>query len=284
MANIRAIRRRIRGVKNTAQITQAMQMIAASRMKRAQERSLAGRPYVEKIQQVIADLAVLSEAGMAHPLLQRRPVNRIGVIFITPDRGLCGGLISNLNRTAAVFILKQKVPVTVICVGRKECEFVRRSGTDRCAEFANLGDRPGLIDTLPISRLAMDGYTGGEFDSVFLVYARFISTMVQRPQVQQLLPVEPDAGAGAQNMEHLYEPDPGTVLGALLPRYVEVQVYHAVLESIASEQSARMVAMKSATDNARELAEDLTLMYNKARQEAITTEMLEVVGGVEAQG
>lgn len=283
MANIRAIRRRIRGVKSTAKITQAMQMIAASKMRRAQERSLAGRPYVDKIQQVIADLAALPEVGLVHPLLQERPVQKIAVVFITPDRGLCGGLVSSLNRTIGNFILEQKVPVSVIAVGRKGRDFIRHSGAERCAEFIDIGDQPVLMDTLPISRLVIDGYAGGGFDKVCLVYARFVSTMIQRSVVEQLLPVEPARTPQAQNIDLLYEPGPAAVLGGLLPRFVEVQVYHAVLESIASEQSARMVAMKNATDNANELIVELNLRYNKARQEAITTEILEVIGGVEAQ-
>jgi F-type H+-transporting ATPase subunit gamma len=283
VANIRTIRRRIRGVKSTAKITQAMQMIAASKMRRSQERSLAGRPYVDKIQQVIADLAALPEVGLVHPLLQERTVKKIAVVFITPDRGLCGGLVSSLNRTIGGFLLEQKVPVTIIAVGRKGRDFIRHSGAERCAEFIDIGDQPVLMDTSPISRLVIDGYISGEFDKVCLVYARFVSTMVQRTVVEQLLPVQPAGTAEAHNVEFQYEPGPAGVLGGLLPRFVEVQVYHAILESIASEQSARMVAMKNATDNANDLVEQLNLRYNKARQELITTEILEVIGGVEAQ-
>ena len=283
MANIRAIRRRIRGVRSTAKITRAMEMIAASRMRRAQERGLAGRPYAEKIQQVIADLAALTEAGQAlHPLLQRRPIKKIALVHITPDRGLCGGLTSSLNRTIASYILEQKVPVSVIAVGRKGCEFVRRCNMEMAAEFTHLGDRPGLMDTQPISHIVIDDYSRDVFDLVCLVYARFISTMVQRPCVQQLLPVEPASIPAAQKGEYIYEPRPDAVLGSLLPRFVEMEVYHAILESIASEQSARMVAMKNATDNANELIDGLTLLYNKARQEAITKELLDIAGGVEA--
>jgi len=283
LANIRAIRRRIRGVRSTAKITRAMEMIAASRMRRAQERGLAGRPYAEKIQQVIADLAALTEAGQAlHPLLQRRPIKKIALVHITPDRGLCGGLTSSLNRTIASYILEQKVPVSVIAVGRKGCEFVRRCNMEMAAEFTHLGDRPGLMDTQPISHIVIDDYSRDVFDLVCLVYARFISTMVQRPCVQQLLPVEPASIPAAQKVEYIYEPRPDAVLGSLLPRFVEMEVYHAILESIASEQSARMVAMKNATDNANELIDGLTLLYNKARQEAITKELLDIAGGVEA--
>jgi F-type H+-transporting ATPase subunit gamma len=283
MINIRLVRRRIRGIRGIAKITKAMEMIAASKMRRAQERGLAGRPYAEKITQVLADLAALSDAGRApHPLLQRRPVNKIAIVHITPDRGLCGGLVANLNRRAAGFILEQEAPVTLIVVGRKGLDFMRRYGPDIGAEFTQLGDRPTLLDTLPISRIIIDDYTSGQVDLVYLVYARFISTMVQRPQVQQILPVEPAAIPTAQNVDYIYEPAPAAVLDQLLPRFVEMQVYHAILESIASEQSARMVAMRSATDNANELIQDLTLMYNKARQEAITKELLDIVGGAAA--
>jgi len=283
LADIRVIRRRIQGIQNTAKITKAMEMVAASKMKRAQERGIAGRPYSEKIQQVIANLAALPEAGRAlHPLLQRRPVAKVAIVHITPDRGLCGGLNTNLNRLTASFILEQAVSVTLVTVGRKGLGFMRRYGRDIRAEFTQLGDRPGLLDTLPISRVIIDDYSSAIVDLVYLVYAKFISTMVQRPVLQQLLPVEPASIPAAQNVDYIYEPDPDVVLGELLPRFVEMQVYHAILESIASEQSARMVAMRNATDNANELITDLTLMYNKARQESITRELLDIVGGAAA--
>jgi F-type H+-transporting ATPase subunit gamma len=283
LANIRTIKRRIRGVTTTAKITRAMEMIAASKMKRAQERGLAGRPYADKIQQVIADLAALTEPGQEpHPLLQRRPVNKIALVHITPDRGLCGGLISNINRAIAGYILELKAAVTVIAVGRKGLDFLRRSDREVVAEFTNLGDRPSLMDTLPISQIVIDDYSQGMFDLVCLVYTSFVSTMVQRPHIQQLLPVEPSSIPAAQKVDYIYEPGHDEVLSDLLPRFVEMQVYHAILESIASEQSARMVAMKSATDNASELIDGLTLLYNRARQEAITTELLDIAGGVEA--
>ncbi len=283
MANIRAIRRRIRGVRNTAKITKAMEMVAASKMRRAQERGLAGRPYAEKIYQVIADLAALPEAGRTlHPLLQQRPVAKIAIVHITPDRGLCGGLNTNVNRLTASFILEKTVPVTVIAVGRKGLDFMRRCSRDILADFTQLGDRPSLLDTLPISRIIIDDYSSGAVDLVYLVYAQFISTMVQRSVLQQLLPVEPAVIPGVENVDYIYEPGPEVVLDALLPRFVEMQVYHAILESIASEQSARMVAMRNATDNANELIDALTLLYNKARQESITKEILDIAGGAAA--
>jgi len=283
LADIRLIRRRIRGIQSTAKITRAMEMIAASRMRRAQEAGLAGRPYSEKISQVLADLAALPQAGDSlHPLLQRRAVTKIAIVHITPDRGLCGGLNANINRRTASFILEQSVPVTLIAVGRKGLYFMRRYGRDIRAEFTRLGDRPSLLDTVPIPRIIIDDYTNGVIDLVYLAYTRFISTMTQRPILQQLLPVEPATIPSAQNVDYIYEPSPALVLGELLPRFVEMEVYHAILESIASEQSARMVAMRNATDNANELVQDLTLMYNKARQEAITNELLDITGGVVA--
>ncbi|MDO8687886.1 MAG: ATP synthase F1 subunit gamma, partial [Dehalococcoidales bacterium] len=259
------------------------EMIATSKMKRAQERGLAGRPYSEKIRQVIADLAALPRAeSTPHPLLQRRPINRIAIVHITPDRGLCGGLNAGINRRTASFILEQGVQVSLICVGRKGLDFMRRYGRSIQAEFTGLGDHPGLLDILPISRIIIDDYTSGAIDAAYLAYPQFVSTMTQRPVVVPILPVEPAAIPRAQNVDYLYEPSPDVVLGALLPRFVEMQIYHAILESIASEQSARMVAMRNATENTQDLVGELTLMYNKARQESITKELLDIAGGVAA--
>jgi len=283
MANIRLIRRRIRSVKSTAQITRAMEMIASLKMRRAQERGLAGRPYAEKIRQVIADLEAISRPGeVLHPLLQKRAANNVAVVLITPDRGLCGGLIANINRTAVSFILEQKAQMSVVSVGRKGRDFIRRNRLNISAEFTQLGDQPNLLDTLPVSQIVIDEYTSGSFDEVYLIYTRFISTMVQKPVIEKLLPVEPAELAPEQKVDYIYEPDPGRVLGELLPRFVEMQVYHAILESIASEQSARMVAMRNATENAKELIDELTLTYNKARQEMITKELLDITGGAMA--
>ena len=282
MANIRLIRQRIRGVQSTAKITRAMEMIATSKMRRAQEAGVAGRPYDEKIRQVITALAALPQAGAPHPLLQNRPVNSIEIVHITPDRGLCGGLNASVNRTAAGFLVEQTVPVNVVTVGRKGNEFMRRVGRDIRAEFDHLGDRPSLLETLPISRIIIDDYTNGVVDAVYLVYTRFVSTMTQTSVMERLLPVEPAELPAMQNVEYIYEPSAEAVLGELLPRFVEMEVYHAILESIASEQSARMVAMRNATENANELIQDLTLMYNKARQESITTELLDISSGAAA--
>jgi len=282
MPDIRKVRRRIRGVRNISKITRAMEMIAASKMKKAQERGLQGRPYSQKIEQVIADLAALPDIGLRHPLLQRRPVKRVAVVHITPDRGLCGGLNANLNRNLARFILNQKVPVEVVAVGRKGREFTSRASCEMCAEFTGLGDQPRFLDILPISRIVIDEYTAGKIDEVFISHAHFVSTMVQKPALKQLLPVQPAVIPQAQNVDYIYEPGAGVVLDGLLPRFVEMEIYHAILEAIASEQSARMVAMRSATDSANELIGDLTLLYNKARQEAITRDLLDITGGVVA--
>jgi len=260
-----------------------MEMIATLKMRRAQERGLAGRPYSEKIFQVIADLAALPQEGKpTHPLLLSRPVNKIAIVHITPDRGLCGGLNTNVNRKTASFIVEQSVPVTISVVGRKGRDFMRRHKCEILAEFTQLGDKPSLLDTLPISRIIIDDYSSGVIDLVYLVYAQFISTMTQKPVMQQILPVEPATIPRGENVDYIYEPGADVVLGELLPRFVEMQVYHAILESIASEHSARMVAMRSATDGANELVQDLTLMYNKARQEAITKELLDIAGGAAA--
>ena len=282
MANIRLIRRRIRSIQSTAKITKAMEMIATSKMRRCQERVIATRPYAERMSQLVAHLAALPHEGEAlHPLLEHRPVERIAIVHITADRGLCGGLNSSVNRESARFILEQGVPATIIPVGKRGRNFMLRTGQDVRAEFIGVGDRPTLLDTLPISRIVIDDYTGRLVDRVYLAYPRFVTTMVQRPVMEQLLPIEPEAAEWV-SVEYIYEPSSRVVLGDLLPRFVEMQVYHAILESIASEQSARMVAMRNATDNANDLIQDLTLMYNKARQEMITKELLDITGGVVA--
>ncbi|MAE11396.1 MAG: ATP synthase F1 subunit gamma [Dehalococcoidales bacterium] len=283
MADIRLIRRRIKGVQSIAKITRAMEMIATSKMKRTQERGLAGRPYSEKIRQVIADLAASPQTGRTlHPLLQRRPVTKIAILYITPDRGLCGGLIANLNRATGSFITDQEVPVSLVCVGNKGLDFMRRSSRDIRAEFSWLGDRPSYLNILPISRIIIDDYANGEIDAAYVAYSQFVSTMAQRAVVQPLVPVEPAEIPASQNVDFIYEPNAERVLQELLPRFIEMQVYQAILEAIASEQSARMVAMRNATENAGELGSELTLMYNKARQESITKELLDITGGVEA--
>jgi len=283
MISTRVLRRRIRSVENTAKICKAMEMIATAKMKRAQDQATAGRPYAERITEVISNLAYHARVGGApHPLLQERETKKIGIIHFTTDRGLCGGLNTNLNRVIGTFISEQIVPVTLITVGRKGRTFMLRAGQTIRAEFTGINDRPSLQDTLPISRVVIDDYSSGEVDLVYLTYPRFVSTMVQRPIMEVLLPVDPVELPLSQRGEYIYEPEPSIVLNELLPRFVEMQVYHAVLELIASEQSARMVAMRSASDNAKEVIEDLTLTLNKARQETITNEICDISGGAEA--
>ena len=284
MPNIRDIKRRIRSVQSTAKITKAMELVAASKMRRAQQRALAGRPYAERLSWVLADIAETlpqMDPDTLHPLLQRREVQTIGIIHITPNRGLCGGLPTNLNRSAAAHTIDAGVPAQLVAVGRKGRDFFRRTDVSLRAEFTELSDYPEYLDILPIARVVIDDYLAGEVDQVFLSYAFFVNTMKQDPKVSQLLPIEPPEEAATQAVDYIYEPNRETVLAELLPRYVEMQIYEAILEGLASEQSARMVAMRTATEAADEMIEVLTLTYNKARQEQITKDLLDIVGGAE---
>jgi len=282
LATIREIRRRIKSVQSTAKITKAMEMVAASKMRRAQDRTIAARPYAEKMREVLADLAAEHQAEEeGQPLLVQRPVKRIELIHITPDRGLCGGLNANINRTAAGFILEQSVPVITVTLGLKGRVFMMRSGQEVRAEFTRISDRPSVADVLPIARIVIDDYTDALVDQVYLCYTQFVTTMNQKPVLWRLLPIEPVMESG-RNIEYIYEPSPQEVLSQLLPRFVEMQLYHALLESIASEQSARMVAMRNATNNANDLIEELTLTHNKLRQEMITEELMDITGGAAA--
>jgi F-type H+-transporting ATPase subunit gamma len=258
-------------------------MIAASKMRHAQQRVLAGRPYAEKMHDVLADLAAQPRGkGTMHPLLESRDVKAIGIVHITPDRGMCGGLNTNLNRSAGQFIVDAEAPVRLITVGRKGRDFMVRFGRDVQAVFTDIGDKPGLDDVLPIAHLVIQDYTNRQIDRVYLSYSRFINTAVQRPVVEQLLPVEPAPLDASHAVGYIYEPSSKEVLEALLPRFVEMEIYHAMLEAVASEQSAKMVAMHNATDSAHEMLEDLTLLKNKVRQATITTELLDIVGGAAA--
>ena len=282
MPSVRDIRRRIRSVDNTGKVTNAMSLIAASKMRRAQNAVLQGRPYSEKILDVIAHLAAqpADDVTATQPLLQIRPVEHISVLVISPDRGLCGGMHANLNRRVGQFMLDQAVPVQVVAVGRKGRDFMVRSGSDLRAVFTDLGETPSLLDTLPISNMLVDTYAEADADEVYVAYTRFNSTLSQTPVVERLLPITPSELTGAERVGYIYEPDNLSVLRSLLPRFIEMQVYHAMLESIASEQSARMVAMRNATDNAKQLSEELTLVMNKLRQESITNELLDLIGGM----
>ncbi|MFA5032323.1 MAG: ATP synthase F1 subunit gamma [bacterium] len=284
MISPRVLRRRIKSIQSTAKITKAMEMIATAKMRRTQEQALAGRPYSEKINQVISDLSAASSVnGIIHPLLEKRAIKKVAVIHITTDRGLCGGLNANMNRMTSTFILKQGIPVTLITVGRNGRDFMTRCECNVRAEFTGISDKPVLFDTLPISQVIIDDYTAGVYDVVYIAYPRFVSTMIQRPTIQPLIPVKPTIFPPSQTLEYIYEPDAYYVLGQLLPRFVQMEVYHAILESIASEQSARMIAMRNATDNANDFVKNLTVTLNKARQEMITTELLDITAGAEAQ-
>ena len=281
MPSVRDIRRRIRSVDNTAKVTNAMSLIAASKMRRAQNSVLEGRPYSVKIQEVIAHLAAqpMDDESSAQPLLAVRPVEKTTVLMISPDRGLCGGLHANLNRRVGQFILNQEIPIQAIAVGRKGRDFMARTNQDLKATFTDLGETPLLVDTHAISHMVIDSYCDGEADEVYLAYTQFVSTMVQEPVIEKLLPITPAELTASESVGYIYEPGNLAVLQNLLPRFVEMQIYHAILEAIASEQSARMVAMRAATDNASELAGDLTLTMNKLRQESITNELLDLIGG-----
>ncbi len=281
MPSVRDMRRRIHSVQNTGKVTNAMSLIAASKMRRAQQAVTQGRPFAEKIQEIITHLAAQpgDDEGTVHPLLQVRPVQRVGILVISPDRGLCGGMHANLNRVVGQFMLEQTVPITAIVAGRKSRDFMVRSGQEVKAVFTELPDRPVLADTIAISHLVIDSYSEGEVDEVHLAFTRFASTLSQIPVIGKLLPVAPASLTGSERVGYIYEPDSLAVLGSLLPRYVEMEVFHALLESNASEQSSRMVAMRNATENANELMNDMTLVMNRIRQDGITNELLDLIGG-----
>jgi len=283
-ASVRQLRRRIRSVENTAKITNAMSMIAASKMRRAQDAALSSRPYSDDLHSLLADLAAQphEDEDNIHPLLTNRDINKVEVVLITPDRGLTGGLNSNINRAAGQFIAEYGDNARVIAVGRKGRDFMVRYARNVRAVFTDISDRPSVLDISPVARLAMESYESQEVDAVFIAYAKFVNTTLQQAVVEQLLPVQPAELRPQDQVGYIYEPDPLQVLTELLPRYVEMEIFHALLEGIASEQSARMVAMRSATDNANAMVEDLTLVMNKARQESITTELLDIIGGAAA--
>jgi len=296
LATAREIKRRIRSVDNIGQITRAMEAVAASKMKRAQDQVLSTRAYAQKAWEVLTHLASQQAADEAmHPLLEVRPVSTIGLVLITSDRGLCGAFNHNMIRRALEFIeASEGATVQLIIVGRTGRNFMLRLGQPIVAEFSDLPTSPSLIDVTPIARVAIGGFLEGQFDLVYLAYTDFITTLTQRPAVKRLLPIQPtelETQAMAEYVEdvrptvvseYIYEPDPRTILDEVLPRFTELQVYQAVLESIASEHSARMVAMRNATESAAELVEELTLVFNKARQQAITREIMDIAGGAEA--
>ncbi len=282
MASQRDIRRRIQSSKNIKQITRAMQFVAASKLKRAQEATLSSRPYAEKLDEVLADLANVLD-GDDHPLLVRREAGKRLIILITTDRGLAGGLNTNTVRFAAQQIAETGGDLTVVTVGRKGRDAMRRARVPLAAHFEGFGDRPAFADVLPVARLITDDYLAGIYNRVDIIYSHFVSTLVQRASMVELLPIVPPPDTeGIPGNQFIFEPNAGAVLERLVPRYVATRLFQAVLEGKASEESSRMVAMKNATENAEELIEDLTLAYNKVRQSNITREMIEIASGAKA--
>lgn len=287
MPSTREIRRRIRSVKNLSQITRAMEMVSAAKMRKAQQRVLASRPYAERLRAVIGDLSALridSAEARAFPLLEQREVKQTAVILITPDKGLTGAMNTNVIRRASRYILTEaSVPVEVIAAGKKGRDFMNRTRQNVVAEFTGLGDNVTLDDVRPIVEIALEDFISGKVDAVQVVYPKFVNTLTQTPEIVQILPIVRPEGEGTYT-DYIFEPDPETVLNALLPRFVEVQVYQALLESIASEHSARMVAMRNASQNAKDMVSDLSLTLNKARQSQITREVSEIAAGANALG
>lgn len=281
MPSEREIRRRIRTVRNIQQVTKAMQTISASRMRRAQSAVVASRPYEERLREVLNELAPHADPEI-HPLLTRREVKRAAIVLLTSDRGLVGAMNTNTVR-AALRHAEQLPSAGYVVVGRKGVAALRRLRQPIIAEFTRLSDRPTTLDTNPIARVAVEEFLGGSVEEVYVAFTQFVSTIRQVPGVRRVLPLAPEPGKESERfLQYLFEPDPETVLEAVLPRLVELTVYQAALDNAASEQSARMVSMRNATDNATELLGDLTLAANKARQGRITKEMLEIASGAEA--
>jgi F-type H+-transporting ATPase subunit gamma len=281
MPSLRDLRRRIKSVQNTRKITKAMELVAAARMRRAQERVLAARPYSDEIRNVMADL-MQRTPEYQHPYLQVREVRKRAVILVTTDRGLVGALNSNSIRLLLREMNTPAAPIAVVTIGRKGRDVMLRVRAELLADVTGVGDQPKMGDVLPAVRVAMDAYEKGEVDQVDIVFSRFISVGRQQAMLERLIPVEPPEDAEKVAADFEYEPEAKDVLDALLPRYVEGQVYRAVLENSASEQAARMIAARNASDNASDLIEDYTLAANKLRQTTITTELIEVVSGASA--
>jgi F-type H+-transporting ATPase subunit gamma len=286
MAGSKEIRTKIKSVENTRKITKAMEMVAAAKMRKAQERMRAARPYGEKIRSVAANLSH-ANPDYKHPFLMKRDsVRNVGVIMVTSDKGLCGGLNTNVMRLVVNKVKEWEggnAKVQGTAIGTKGFSFLQRYGIPVVSHVLGLGDKPHLDKMIGPVKIQLDAFSEGKIDALYLCYTKFINTMRQEPVCEQLLPLTGEKlGAPDSSWDYIYEPDPKVVLDELLVRYVEAIVYQAVSENIASEQSARMVAMKSATDNAKKVIGDLKLTYNKARQAAITKELSEIVGGAAA--
>jgi F-type H+-transporting ATPase subunit gamma len=284
VATTREIQRRRQSVENIGKVTAAMEAVSASKMRRAQAATLRSRAYAAKAAEVMAHLRAQSGPGMQlHPLLRDQPVGRPAVILITPDRGLTGGLVLNIIRFAVQSTRAQiGAAVDWIAIGRKGRDFLARHGERLVADFTGIADNPSVLEITPVARMVLEGFLGQEHSAVYLVYADFETVVRQRPLLARLLPIEVPAHVGALRAGFSFEPGPEEVLGEVLPRLLELRIYQALLEAQASEHSARMVAMRNATDAAKELVDDLTLTFNKARQADITSELLDIAGGAEA--
>ncbi|MGZ9006027.1 MAG: F0F1 ATP synthase subunit gamma [Burkholderiales bacterium] len=286
MASSKEIRGKIRSVENTRKITRAMQMVSASKMRRSQERMQAARPYAEKIRNLAAHMSH-SNPEYRHPfLVQRENVKRVGMIVVTTDKGLCGGLNVNAMRVALNAMRrweKDDVAIEVCAIGSRALGFMQRLGANVVSYVTQLGDRPSMETLLGAVKVMLDAYMQGRIDRLFMVYTRFVNTMKQEPIVEQLLPLSGERlGAPTGIWDYIYEPEAQTVLDAAMTRYIEALIHQALAENMASEQAARMVAMKAASDNAAALIDELTLIYNKNRQAAITREIAEICGGAAA--
>ena len=286
MPSGKEIRTKIKSVENTRKITKAMEMVAASKMRKAQERMLKARPYGEKIRRVAAHLShALSE--YRHPFLEKRDqIKKVGIILVTSDKGLCGGLNTNVLRQLVNKMRElegQNVKIQLTAIGSKGLAFLQRNGADLVSDVVGLGDNPHLDSLIGPVKVQIDAFNAGEIDELHIAYTRFVNTMRQEPVVEQLLPLSGEAvGSAKTSWDYVYEPDAQSVIDDLLVRYLEALVYQSVAENIASEQSARMVAMKAASDNAKNVIEELKLVYNKTRQAAITKELSEIVSGAAA--
>jgi F-type H+-transporting ATPase subunit gamma len=288
MAGAKEIRSKISSINKTRKITRAMEMVAASKMRKTQERMRASKPYANKIYDVVKHIA-RANSEYRHPFMQERDIKRVGLIVVTSDRGLCGGLNSNLLRETIRNIrgCKEKgQEVDVAVIGRKGKAFFKRVGGNVLGSIEHLGDTPGINDFIGVVKVMVDAYYNGTLDALHVVYNEFVNTMTQKPLIKQLLPLPKAEAETSKSLSHhwdyIYEPDAKDLLDTLLERFIEMEVYQAVVENIACEQAAKMIAMKSATDNAGDLIKEFQLAYNKARQAAITQELAEIVGGAAA--
>lgn len=287
MAGDKEILNKIRSVKNMQKITSAMEMVAASKIRKAQDQMQASRPYAERIRKVIGHLGA-ANPDYKHPFLEEREVKRVGIIIISTDRGLCGGLNINLFKRIVSEISslqEQKIEIDLVLVGSKAVQFFKRLGGNVVGTTTHLGDRPQISDLIGAIKIMLDSYNDGTIDKLFLAHNEFVSTMSQKPEIKTLLPVSTlngDSESLQSHWDYIYEPDALDLLDGVLMRYIESQVYRGATENFACEMAAKMVAMKSATDNAGEIIDKLQLVYNKARQAAITQEISEIVGGAAA--